>query len=101
MKKHLISALTIVSLILLCAFSSLQSPKQKSTTLRWWDFNGTSTVEMGYNIFYSPDPDNWPDCPPQVGNIYCEIYAAEDTDSDPEDPKPDLSTISNYRMKLQ
>lgn len=103
MKKQI--AVLLVALtcsVFLYAFTSHQKPvkKKRATTNRWWDFNGSNTGEMGYNWYYSPDPNNWPDCPPQVGSIYCEIYANEDPESPIDDPKPDLSSISNWRMRL-
>ena len=100
MKKRLILPLTIVSLVLLTAFSSQRNLKHRSTAKIWWDFTGTSFGEMGYNWYYVPDDNNWPDCPIQAGNIYCEIYAVEDPDSPPGEPRPDLTTISNQRMRL-
>ena len=103
MKRQIaVLLLALTCSVFLYAFTSHQKPvkKKRATAMRWWDFNGSGMVEMGYNMFYTPDPNNWPDCTIQAGNIYCEIYANEDPDSDPEDPKPDLSTITNQRMKL-
>lgn len=102
MKKQItVLLLAITCSVFLYAFSTREghTKKQRTTTFKWWDFNGNSTVEMSINTYYTPDPDNWPDCPPQAGYIYCEIYANEDPDSDPEDPKPDLSTINAVRMR--
>lgn len=91
----------IAASVSLYAFSAREKHvKQKSNTAYiWWDFNGTNTAQMSDNTRYTPDPDDSPDCPPALGPIYCEIYAMTDENSDPEDPKPDLSTITNTRMK--
>jgi hypothetical protein len=102
MKKQItVLLLALTCSIFLYAFTSnhKEPKKKRATATRWFDFNGTSAVEMSINTYYTPDPNNWPDCPLQAGSIYCEIYANEDDDSDPEDPKPDLATIQNYRMK--
>jgi hypothetical protein len=102
MKKTIILFLAIVTVIGLYAFSPSKSHKQKKQTVTahiWWDFNGTDEQQMAYNYYYSPDPNNFPDCAPAAGLIYCEIYASTDSESDPEDPKPDLSTITAYRMR--
>lgn len=73
--------------------------QKNDLTAIWWDFNGNTIAQMSNNTFFTPDPDNSPDCPPTSGTIYCEVYAFTDENSDPDDPKPDLLTISNTRMK--
>jgi hypothetical protein len=103
MKKQITSFFFLIAAsISLYAFStSEKDTKQKrNATYIWWDFNGTTTLQMNVNTNYTPDPNNSPDCPPASGLIYCEIYALTDEDSDPEDPKPDLQTITNQRMKF-
>ena len=101
--KKLISYLLfgIITTISLYAFSKRGkfTFQQDELTPIWWDFNGTS-LQMSINTYYTPDPNNSPDCPPSGGLVYCEIYALIDENSDPDDPKPDLSTISNARMKF-
>jgi hypothetical protein len=98
-KTFLLIAVVCSSFIMLAFnYNTTQLKKKRPSSIIWWDFNGTSAVEMSLNSYYTPDPNNFPDCPLQAGSIYCEIYAAEDPDTYP-DTKPDLSTISNYRMK--
>lgn len=71
--------------------------KEKATTgARWYNFNGVGLFDMCDPAMYSPDENNWPDCPLAVGIIYCEIYAQPSNEVEDE---PDLMTISNYRMK--
>jgi hypothetical protein len=95
MKKKIFLPLTIVSIALLCAFS----PGKKHYGYQWWDFIGTPSEQYDPNK-YVLDPNNTPDCPPSAGSIFCEVYAQADIDSEPDDLRVDLSTMSNYRMKF-
>jgi hypothetical protein len=99
MKKILFLLLAIASVITFYAFSPAKKHAKPATSHVWWNFDGNSQLEMQYNQYYSLDDDNFPDCPPNISYIYCEIYAQQDSGSDPEDPKPDLSTITAYRMR--
>jgi hypothetical protein len=94
--------LVIAASFSLYAFSTREKhvKQNPNTTSIWWDFNGTNSLQMGDNSKYTPDPNNSPDCVPVAGPLYCEIFAQTDGDSDPDDPKPDLSTITNQRMKF-
>jgi hypothetical protein len=100
MKKTTLLLFAVLSLTVLFSFVPKSKPTKKLPLTRvWWNFDGTTQLEMQYNWYYSLDEDNWPDCPATPTFIYCEIYAFVDANSDPEDPKPDLSTITNQRWK--
>ena len=63
---------------------------------KWFNFNGTNLLEMLDPSYYSPDENNFPDCTPGVGLVYCEVYArATEWGGD----EPDLLSIMNCRMK--
>lgn len=101
MKKKILplgAAISCSYIILAFNADEIKFEKKCPPAIIWWDFNGTTAVEMSINSYYTPDPNNLPDCPIQAGSIYCEIYAAEDPNAFP-DTRPDLSTITNYRMK--
>jgi hypothetical protein len=102
MKRQIIYLLfgVITSISLYMPVNYTLAIQQDEFTYTWWDFNGSTTTQMSNNAFYTPDPDNSPDCPPTLGSIYCEVYAQTDGNSDPDDPKPDLLTISNTRMRF-
>jgi hypothetical protein len=100
MKKTIVLFLAILSVTALFSFApKAKQAKKLPTTRVWWNFDGTTQLEMGYNWYYSLDDDNFPDCPTTPTFIYCEILAYVDAESDPEDPKPDLNTITNQRWK--
>ena len=102
MKKQITFLVFLIAAsISLYAFSTREkhTKQKRNSTYIWWDFNGTS-MQMSNNAYYTPDPNNSPDCPPSSGLVYCEIYAMTDENSDPDDPKPDLGTILNQRMKF-
>lgn len=102
MKRQTILLLFLIAAsISLYAFSNSEKQSIKNPPVyKWWDFIGTSAGDQYDNNNYTLDLNNFPDCPPRAGTIFCEIYALTDPNSDPSDPKPDLSTISNQRMKF-
>lgn len=101
MKKHLICVVAAVIAIFASSFNSQQETTivttVTTTTLgyQWWDYNG-GLLEQCDPAYYSPDSNNFPDCAPTLGLIYCEIYALPSA-YDPS--QPDLNTIMNYRMR--
>jgi hypothetical protein len=100
MKKYVICLLAVLVAIISSSFTSgtIQSAevKKKMFAHKWWNFNGGLTDQCD-PYYYSPDENNFPDCPPAIGLVYCEIYA---TPSQWDDQIPDLTTITAYRMKL-
>lgn len=101
MKKYVICLLAIVFAIATSSFSVVKKSithKKKMLNYKWYDYNG-GLLEMCDPGYYSLDPNNFPDCPPALGIIFCEIKALPNDD----DPSlPDVTTIveSRYRRLL-
>ena len=101
MKKYVMSLIAVVVAVVASSFTSglikINSTKKGSVTIgpRWYNFYGSNSFEMTDPSYYGLDENNWPDCPPAVGSVYCEIYAHP---SHKDENEPDLRTISNYRM---
>lgn len=87
--------LTIIMVGLTVSFTSLKKPeKEKVVGKVWWNYNG-GWAEQFDPSYYSRDADNFPDCPPANGILYCCILANSNAfDND----IPDLSTIASYRV---
>jgi hypothetical protein len=100
MKKYVVSLMAVLVVIISSSFktSDIKSVKKEKATqgARWYNFNGVGLFDMCDPSMYSPDENNWPDCPLAVGLIYCEILAQP---SESGDDEPNLFTISNYRMR--
>lgn len=101
MKKYVISFLIVLVAIVVTSFTTASiktNDVRKATAMgqKWWNYNGSGSFDMCDPSYYSPDENNFPDCPPTVGNVYCEIYAAP---SQWDENEPDLSTITAYRMR--
>ena len=91
--------LAVVVVIISSSFTSeIKTGEVKKTVFanRWWNFNG-GLIDQCDPYYYSPDENNFPDCPPSIGLVYCEIYAAP---SQWDEEIPDLTTITQCRMKL-
>jgi predicted permease len=103
MKKYVVSLLAVLVAIAASSFTTgiirTSSAKKEVSVVgssKWYNFNGVGLLDMCDPGNYSLDENNFPDCPPTVGLVYCEIYAQPSLDGDGE---PDLSTITNYRMR--
>jgi hypothetical protein len=100
MKKYVVSVLAIVAAFTVTSFETKKiqanSANEKFAGNKWYDFNGQSTLDMCDPSQYSLDDNNFPDCAPASGNIYCEIFAKPSSEVEGE---PDLSTIVNQRMR--
>ena len=93
-----ILALLVLGAVCFSAFTTKPSKpahQSKKFTAIWWDFNG-GLADQGDPTYYSQDGDNVPDCPPALGNIYCEIKAQPNS-SDPTVPNLTTITSSRYR----
>lgn len=101
MKKQIIFLLIAIAVSVgLYAFSSGEKTKTAQKTFagsKWFDFVGSDYLEMADPDYYILDANNFPDCTPMGGDIYCEIFAQETYIGS---GVPDLSTITNQRMKL-
>jgi hypothetical protein len=97
MKKYTFSILAVIAAIVISSFTTNNASKVSTLTngQRWWDFNGEETDQADPS-YYSIDEDNFPDCVPTAGLVYCEIKALP-SQWNPEEP--DLSTIVQYKMK--
>jgi hypothetical protein len=101
MKKYVISLLVILVASATSSFSTgaieaNDVNKKAVTGQMWWNYNGDGLFDTCDPEMYSPDENNFPDCPPTIGVVYCEIYAAP---SQWDENIPDLSTITAYRMR--
>ena len=98
MKKYVVSLMAVLVAIVASSFTIKEGAVKQEKTAQgsqWYNFYGVSLFDMCDPSMYGLDENNWPDCPPAVGLIYCEIYA-QPGDVDGE---PDLMTITNYRMR--
>lgn len=97
MKKYLISLAAVVIALIATSFANEKKENTKATIsgYRWYHFNG-GLLEMCDPAYYSLDPDNFPDCPPTLGIINCEIYALPNQ-WDAE--QPDLSNVIGSRVR--
>lgn len=97
MKKHLICILAIGVAIAASSFTyeAKSSAKQSMAGHKWWDFNG-GLLDQCDPAAFSLDPNNFPDCPPALGLIFCEIYAMPSA-WDPS--QPDLGSIISTRYR--
>src|SRR5690349_2658183 len=98
MKKYLICLSAVVVAFIATSFTVVKQKDSKAAAIsgyRWYNFNG-GLLEMCDPSWYSLDSDNFPDCPPTLGIINCEIYALpSEWDAD----QPDLSTVLNSRVR--
>jgi hypothetical protein len=69
---------------------------ESATGYQWYNFYGNNSFEMADPSMYGLGENNWPDCPPATGNIYCEILARP---SQWVENEPDLNTIRNCRYR--
>lgn len=98
MKKLLSSCLAVVVALMASAFSQQTgaSVSERFSGYKWYDYNGITELDQSNPSYYSLDPNNFPDCPPNAGSVYCEIYAQA---SQWVYGEPDLTTIINQRMR--
>lgn len=101
MKKYVVSLMSLLVVIVASSFTAgtIKEGSVKNANVvqasQWYNFYGYNLIDMCDPSMYGLDENNWPDCPPAVGYLYCEIYARPG-DAEGE---PDLSTITNWRMK--
>jgi len=97
MKKYVICLLAVAIGLTVSAFTAQKEAKVKAGGVyKWFDFNG-GCLEMGNPYWYSLDSDNWPDCAPAFGLVYCEVKCLPD---EYDESIPDLTTLCTVRYKL-
>src|SRR4051794_8588140 len=96
MKKYVICLLAMVFAIATSSFNVVKKNMSSSKVVyKWYDYQG-GLLEMCNPDYFTPDDNNYPDCPPVLGIIYCEIKALP-SQSDPA--QPDLTTIVDRRFR--
>lgn len=101
MKKYVISLLAVLVAIAASSFATgaIKTNDVKKKTVigqKWWNYNGEGQFDQCDPGYYSLDEDNFPDCNPVSGYVYCEIKAQP---SQWNGSEPDLTTIIAYRMR--
>lgn len=100
MKKYFFIAFALIVAVSLSAFISkakkAPTTPKATTTLMWFDFNGSSVDDYDNLSLYSQDPNHQDPC--SGSGLRCEVYAPV-IESGPDAGKPDLSQIQDETFK--
>jgi hypothetical protein len=100
MKKYFFIAFAFILAVSMSAFIGKAKKatvvKKPTTTLMWFDFNGSSVDDYDNLSLYSQDPNHQNPC--SGSGLRCEIQAPV-IESGPNAGKPDLSGIQDETFK--